>query len=127
MTEHTVFECDASGRRARNRNQMEECTVVWSSGEWSDPRSRTYHIHADVILEEVDEEEAKDEFDDEVTVVTVNRYCWDGNEIVGAIMAQYRSIGPSGRSSTDQIFVERADFTAYYDAVASLLETEVIP
>lgn len=126
MTEHTVFECDASGRRARNRNQMEECTVVWASGKWSKPRSRDYHIHVDAILEEVGEG-LKDEFDDEVTVVSVNRYCWDGDEIVGAIMAQYRSIGPPGRSSTDQIFVERADFTSYYDSVASLLETEVIP
>jgi hypothetical protein len=120
MTEYTTYECDLTGRRARNRNVMEELPVVHSSGSWEEPEERTYHIHLEEAFEKAEEMD-KPTLDAEPTMVFVEKYCYEDGEVVGAIGMQNRELGrPTGEQET--MFVGRDELHDYYEYMASLIE-----
>lgn len=122
MTEYTVYECDLTGRRARNKNVMAELPVRFSSDSWHPPADRTYHVHLEEALEERDHDlDDSPEYDDEDTRVTIDIYCYEDGEVVGALAYRTRTIGSPG-TRVGEVFVEREDFAPYYELMASLIE-----
>lgn len=119
MTELTLIECDLTGRTARVRNFFEELTVVHASGKWEEPRSRTYHVHLEELLERDDvPETSAGSFDDHVFV---HHYCYEDGEVVGAVGAPTKMVGSTGRG-TGTTFVNREEFSAYQEYMANVIE-----